>query len=116
MPAPILPPIGPDLRQWARQFTQYFSKNAAKVYHKSSDDNPSDDGVLLWDAANKYAVISQNNAFRQVPHKSAVPASNVGAAGDVAGLLSWDANYIYVCTGSYDGSTAIWKRAALSAW
>lgn len=42
-------------------------------------------------------------------------ASQTGNAGDVAGMICWDANYVYVCTADYDGSTAIWKRAAL-AW
>jgi hypothetical protein len=27
-----------------------------------------------------------------------------------------DSSYIYVCTGTYDGSTVIWKRAAVSAY
>ena len=42
--------------------------------------------------------------------------ANIGQAGDKAGLLVVDAAYIYVCTGSYDGSTVIWKRAAISAY
>lgn len=42
-------------------------------------------------------------------------ASQTGIAGDIAGMICWDANYVYICTADYDGSTAIWKRAAL-AW
>jgi hypothetical protein len=42
------------------------------------------------------------------------PASEEGAAGDVAGMIAWDTNYIYLCTLDYDGSTAIWKRVAVS--
>jgi len=42
-------------------------------------------------------------------------ASQTGIAGDTAGMICWDANYVYICTADYDGSTAIWKRAAL-AW
>lgn len=42
--------------------------------------------------------------------------ANVGRSGDVAGFTSVDSSYIYVCTGSYDGSTVIWKRAAISAY
>ena len=43
-------------------------------------------------------------------------AAAIGQAGDTAGMTVVDANYIYVCTGSHDGSTAIWKRAAISTW
>jgi len=40
---------------------------------------------------------------------SATPAS-ASAAGTV-GTMSWDANYIYICT-----ATNTWKRVALSTW
>lgn len=40
--------------------------------------------------------------------------SQTGSSGDRAGMIAWDANYVYVCTADYDGSTNIWKRAALS--
>lgn len=39
-----------------------------------------------------------------------------GQAGDTAGMVAVDADYIYLCTGDYDGSTVIWKRVAVSSW
>ena len=42
--------------------------------------------------------------------------TNVGAAGDVAGMIAVSNSHIYVCTGTYDGSTIIWKRATLSSY
>jgi len=90
--------------------------NLAKLGFKTADDNPSEDGVILWDAANKYVVVSLDGAFRQVATKQAVPAANTGVAGDVDGMVSWDNSYIYICTGAHDGSTAIWKRVGLSTW
>lgn len=44
------------------------------------------------------------------------PATAVGASGDLVGDIAADADYIYYCTANYDGSTAIWKRAAISTW
>lgn len=44
------------------------------------------------------------------------PATAVGASGDLIGDIAADADYIYYCTANYDGSTAIWKRAAISTW
>lgn len=41
---------------------------------------------------------------------------NTGQAGDVAGMIAVNGSYIYVCTGTYDGSTIIWKRASLSSY
>jgi hypothetical protein len=49
----------------------------------------------------------------QITLQQRTPAAG-GAAGDVAGMIAVDDDYIYVCTGTYDnGSTLIWKRAAL---
>jgi len=46
---------------------------------------------------------------------SKTPASGIGAAGDTAGMIAWDANFIYICTANYDGSTSIWKKATLAS-
>tara|TARA_B100001059_G_C17838207_1_gene589758 strand:+ start:6609 stop:6956 length:348 start_codon:yes stop_codon:yes gene_type:complete len=114
---PITPPIiGPDLSQWGRQLNQFLQQRFGKIVHKVPDDNPSENGVFLWDDTNGYAVISHSNAFLQSVLKRNTPTSNTGAAGDKAGYIAWDTNYIYVCVANYDGSTAIWKRVALSAW
>ena len=63
MPSPILPPLGPDLRQWGRQLSAYLQRNLAKLGHKTSDDNPSENGVILWDQEKGYPVVSKNGAF-----------------------------------------------------
>ena len=66
MPSPTLPPIGPDLRQWGRQLSAYLQGNLAKLGFKTADDNPSEDGVILWDRTNKYPVVSKNGEFVQI--------------------------------------------------
>ena len=66
MPAPILPPIGPDLRQWGRQLSLYLQQNLAKLGFKTETDNPSENGVILWDEVNGYPVVSKNGEFRQI--------------------------------------------------
>ena len=66
MPVPVLPPIGPDLRQWGRQLTIYLQQNLAKLGFKTSDDNPSENGLILWDNVNGYPVVSKNGEFRQI--------------------------------------------------
>ena len=42
--------------------------------------------------------------------------SSVGKSGDTVGMIAWEDDHVYVCTGNYDGVTVIWKRAALSAF
>lgn len=66
MPTPILPTIGQNLDQWGRQLTQYLTLNLSKLGFKTADDNPSDNGIILWDDVNGYPVVSKNNEFRQI--------------------------------------------------
>ena len=66
MPVPVLPPIGPDLRQWGRQLSLYLQQNLAKLGFKTATDNPSENGVILWDNVNGYPVVSKNGEFRQI--------------------------------------------------
>ena len=67
MPAPMLPPIGPDFLQWGRQLSLYLQQNLAKLGFKTATDNPSENGVILWDEVNGYPVVSKNGEWvRQV--------------------------------------------------
>lgn len=43
------------------------------------------------------------------------PSSSTGVSGDTAGDIAFDSTYIYYATGTYDGSTNIWKRLAWSS-
>jgi len=114
---PVTPPvIGEDLKQWGRELTLFLQRNLGKLFFKSANDNPSDNGIFLWDDANNYPVVSSDGAFRQVAMKQATPSSSVGSAGDVQGMVAWDSSYIYICTGSHNGSSAIWKRIALTTY
>lgn len=37
-----------------------------------------------------------------------------GQLGDTIGTICSDSTFLYICIGNYDGSTAIWKKVALS--
>ena len=96
MPVPVLPPIGPDLRQWGRQLTIYLQQNLAKLGFKTSTDNPSENGVILWDNVNGYPVVSKNGEFRQIVledgHADFVKTADVvPAVANTAYKLTYDA-------------------------
>jgi len=40
--------------------------------------------------------------------------TGTGQDGDIAGMMTFDSGYVYVCFGNYDGSTVIWKKATLN--
>ena len=99
MPAPMLPPIGPDFRQWGRQLSLYLQQNLAKLGFKTATDNPSENGVILWDEVNGYPVVSKNGEFRQI-----VLEDGQYAGGVTTDQTAASANTAYALT--YTSSTA----------
>jgi len=77
--------------------------NAVTISTGGSDTNRS----LSLTAAGTGLVQITNDSLRIVTSKT--PAS--AAATGTQGQISWDADYIYVCT-----ATDTWKRAALATW
>jgi len=84
------------LAQWGRQLTQYLQANLAKLGFKTTADSPAEDGVILWDRANKYPVVSKDGAFVQIVledgHASLYRATDVTAAAvNTAYAIQYDA-------------------------
>lgn len=109
MSAPALPPVGPDMRRWARNLTTYLRRYMDRIRFKSAGDNPSEDGVFLWDASLSRPVVSKDGAFLGVVLLVDPPAS--ATASGTAGQIAFDASYIYICT-----ATDTWQRAAIATW
>jgi hypothetical protein len=57
--------------------------------------------------ANANVAVSGAAYSRQLP---------IGSQGDKTGSIETDGTYIYLCTGDYDGTTAIWKRVTPSSY
>ena len=96
MGAPLLPQIGPDLGQWGRQLTQFLQRNLTKLFFRTASDNPSENGILLWDDVNEYPVISRNGEFTQIiledGHCSLYRTTDVtAAAANTAYAIQYDA-------------------------
>lgn len=96
MPAPVLPPLGPDWSQWGRQLTTYLQRQLPRLFTKTSDDNPSENGIILWDEVNGYPVVSKGNEFRQIVlsdgYANFILTSDVTpAAANTAYKLTYDA-------------------------
>lgn len=66
------------------------------------------DGTISWPWVQQF---QQAAAQLKAPVSSQVPATS--AADGVAGQISFDANWLYVCIG---GKPTVWKRVALSAF
>ena len=62
---PVSPPVlGEDIRQWGRALNTFLSRNLGKLFFRTSADNPSENGIFLWDDEKNYPVVSAQNTFK----------------------------------------------------
>lgn len=98
-------------------FTELYTVGPAGANFDLSDNDieatNTNGGINLIPNGTGKVVVETDSVTIQ---SSKTPASATGASGDTMGMVAWDASYIYVCTANYDGSTAIWRRSAISAW
>ena len=84
MAAPVLPPITDNLKAWGRELTTYLQRQLPRLYFKSAGDNPSENGIILWDEVNGYPVVSKGNEFVQIVledgHANLIRTTDVAAA------------------------------------
>ena len=66
MTARGFPPLGEDWKRWANSFTAYMGRALSQLAFKYAGSVAAEDGVLLWDAANGYPVVSKDGVWRQV--------------------------------------------------
>ena len=116
MPIPTLPVIGANLDQWGRQLTQYLSLNLSKLGFKTADDNPSDNGIILWDEVNGYPVVSKNNEFVQIvledgQYAGAVTADQTAAAINTAYALTYTSSIAEGVTNGTPASRIVFEEA-----
>ena len=96
MAAPVLPPIGDNIKAWGTSLTAYLRRQLPRLYFKTDDDNPSESGVILYDDANEYPVVSVSGEFKQVVleggHATFIRTTDVtAAAADTAYSITYDA-------------------------
>jgi hypothetical protein len=65
------------------------------------------------------AYIKCNDNFNELYSRvqSTPPTLPSGSIGDVAGMIAFDNNYLYVCVADFDDTTEIWRRIAFdTSW
>jgi len=96
MAAPVLPPITDNLKAWGRELTTYLQRQLPRLYFKTAGDNPSENGIVLWDEVNGYPVVSKEGEFVQIiledGHASFYRTTDVTAAAiNTAYEITYDA-------------------------
>jgi hypothetical protein len=93
MAAPVLPPIGDNVKAWGNNLTAYLRRQLPRLYFKTPDDNPSENGITLWDDVNGYPVVSKDGEFRQI-----VLADGYAFLGQDADITAAATNTAYAIT------------------
>jgi len=95
-----------------------FANNVAgynsvtNIFTLSSVNIPYELTLGSIDGINWLLSVKDNSAVA----KAYTPVSSLGAVGDTAGMIAYDATYIYICIANYNGATEIWKRLAASTF
>lgn len=67
------------------------------------------------DCGNSVSIMPINRPQKSTQIVQRTP-TNIGLQGDRAGTMCADNNYLYICTGTWDGATQIWRRVALTVF
>jgi hypothetical protein len=84
------PPVTANLQVWAQNIVNYLQRVASRLQFKPASASASDDGILLWDAAGGYPVVSKGGEWRQI-----VLADGHAILGQDADITAAAANTAY---------------------
>lgn len=93
--------------------------NGSTLNIESQNGNNIEIGYQNPAPANIYIGVTSSTITRMFSkniliNTSNIPTSSKGQAGDENGFIAIDSNYLYYCTATYDSTTDIWKRVALT--
>jgi len=116
MAAPVLPPIGDNIKAWGNNLTAYLRRQLPRLYFKTADDNPSENGVILWDDENGYPVVSKDGAFVQIvledgQYAGAVTADQTAASINTAYALTYTSSIAEGVTNGTPASRLVFEEA-----
>ena len=116
MAAPVLPPITDNLKTWGRELTTYLQRQLPRLYFKTPSDNPSENGIILWDEVNGYPVVSKNGEFVQIvledgQYAGAVTTDQTAASANTAYALTYTSSIADGVTNGTPASRLVFEEA-----
>lgn len=90
----VLPPVTLDIKQWAENMRRYLGRALDQLGFKEASASAAENGVLLWDNANGYPVVSKNGIWRQIvledgQYAGGVTSNQNAAAANTAYALTY---------------------------
>ena len=108
MTAPIPPNVGPNIFDWARDFSTWTRRALSQLTFKPADAAALENGTLLWDEAAGYPVVSKGGEWVQVvledgKYSGAITAHQTAAAVNTPYALTYTSS---VADGIANGTPA----------
>jgi hypothetical protein len=112
----IVPPLAPDIRQWAENLRIYLSRALDQMSFKETYSSASENGVLLWDNVNGYPVVSKNGEWRQVvledgQYAGGVTTDQTAASTNTAYALTYTSSIADGITNGTPASRLVFEEA-----
>ena len=57
------PPLGDKWNVWGERINNFLVSTRAKLEFRDSESKATEDGILMWDAAQDAVVVSKNGAW-----------------------------------------------------
>lgn len=113
-----LPPLGPDVKVWVNDIRRYLARVWDNLTYKSPTAAAAQDGVMLWDPAGAYPVVSKDGEWRQILLADgyamlAVTSDVTAAAINTAYAITWDSPALTGSGISVSGSEVTFVEAGL---
>ena len=116
MAAPVLPPIGDNIKNWGVNLNAYLRRQLPRLFFLTPSDNPSENGIILWDDVNGYPVVSKNGEFVQVvledgKYSGAVTTDQTAASTNTAYALTYTSSTADGITNGTPASRIVFDEA-----
>ena len=112
----IVPPLAPDIRQWAENLRIYLSRALDQMSFKETYSSASENGVLLWDNVNGYPVVSKDGEWRQIvledgQYSGGVTTDQTAASTSTAYALTYTSSIADGITNGTPASRLVFEEA-----
>ena len=112
----ILPPLSPDIRQWAENLRRYLGRALNQLDARDGSASASENGVLLWDNALGYPVVSKNGEWRQIVledgrYAGGITTDQTAAATNTAYALTYTSSAADGITNGTPASRIVFEEA-----
>ena len=112
----ILPPITVNINQWAENMRRYLGRALDQLGFKETYSSASENGVMLWDNALGYPVVSKNGEWRQIvledgQYAGGVTTDQIAASTDTAYALTYTSSIADGITNGTPASRLVFEEA-----